>query len=135
MSRLNNDDMNKKDVPRTEVGEPNKEKLYSVISYIYILWIAGWLSCRDNPKVMFHVNQGAILSVFVFTSMLCIKFISNVLYFIAPVLLIMSSLLQIIWIFFSLGLAGIGVYNAVTDSEHKLPFIGNLFVIFKQQDK
>lgn len=44
----------------------NDEKAFSILSYIGILWLVGLLADKENPRVVFHVNQGIILSIFEF---------------------------------------------------------------------
>ena len=93
--------------------------------------MVGLLSDIQNPKVKFHVNQGIILSVLSFSSLIAISLLSNVLYYIAPILACVTALLQLLWIIFSLFFIIVGIKNAIKGKCEPLPFIGNLFNIIK----
>ena len=114
-----------------KISQRQKELLHCALSYIYILWLVGLLSDIQNPKVKFHVNQGIILSVLSFSSLIAISLLSNVLYYIAPILSCVTALLQLLWIIFSLFFIVVGVKNAVKGKCDPLPFIGNLFNVIK----
>lgn len=114
-----------------KISDQQKEILHCALSYVYILWLVGLLSDVQNPKVKFHVNQGIILSVLSFSTLIAISLMSNVLYYIAPILSCVTALLQLLWITFSLFFIIFGIKNAITGKCEPLPFIGNLFQTIK----
>lgn len=114
-----------------KISDHQKELLHCILSYVYILWLVGLLSDIQNPRVKFHVNQGIILSVVSFSSLIAISLLSNVLYYIAPILASVTALLQLLWIIFSLFFIIFGIKNAAKGKCDPLPFIGNLFRIIK----
>lgn len=114
-----------------KISDQQKELLHCILSYVYILWLVGLLSDIQNPKVKFHVNQGIILSVLSFSSLIAISLFSNVLYYIAPILASVTALLQLLWIIFSLFFIIVGIKNAILGKCEPLPFIGELFKIIK----
>lgn len=128
-------DLNKKTktykIQEFKISKSQKEILHCALSYIYILWLVGLLSDIQNPKVRFHVNQGIILSILSFSSLITISLLSNVLYYIAPILASVTALLQLLWIIFSLFFIIVGIKNAIKGKCVPLPFIGSLFVIIK----
>lgn len=106
-------------------------KLYCILSYVYILWMVGLLADNKNPKVRFHVNQGIILSIFFFSSLIVIQLLSAILFFIAPILTFFTAFLQIVWIILSTTFVAIGIRNAIKDQYEPLPFIGELFIVLR----
>ena len=109
----------------------DKTKLYCILSYVYILWLAGLLSERENKIIRFHVNQGIILSIFMFSSLFAINIISDILFFIAPILSCISALFQILWLIIFFSLSFIGIRNVIKNKAKPLPIIGNLFTVLK----
>ena len=109
----------------------SSQTLYCVLSYIYILWIVGWLTEKNNETVKFHVNQGIILSSVSFLSLIIINLLSNFLYSIAPILASISALLEVLWLLFFVIFTSVGIYNALKLNQKPLPIIGSLFNFLK----
>ena len=110
--------------------DQNKKKVYSLVSYVYILWLVGLLMDREDEDVKFHVNQGIILSIFVFSFLIILKILSSILFAIAPVLTFITSLLQIVLIILSIIFMTMGIINVIKGEKRPLPFIGELFNLF-----
>lgn len=108
-----------------------REKIYCILAYIYILWLVGLLSDKENRKVRFHVNQGIILSIVLFSSLIIINILSIILYSIAPILASLTAFLQLTWICASIAFISIGIINVLKDNMIPLPLIGNMFSILK----
>lgn len=108
-----------------------KQTIYCVLAYIYILWIVGLLAEKDNETVKFHVNQGIILSAISFFSLVIINVLSNFLYSIAPILASVSALLEILWLIFYVIFTFWGIKNAIKQENKPLPVIGSLFNFVK----
>lgn len=104
-----------------------KNKMYCLLSYIYIFWIVGLLSERKDPKVRFHVNQGIILSVVISLLWISLKVVCAVLLSISKVFAIITSLLNLLFLIMILTYISIGVYNVLKDQEEKLPLFGGMF--------
>lgn len=109
----------------------SNEKIYCILSYIYIFWLIGLLADKNNKTVLFHVNQGIILSTVSFFSLFIINILSNVLYSIAPILASLSAFLEVLWLLFVFVFVIIGIKNVLLNRQKSLPVIGNLFVVFK----
>lgn len=109
----------------------SNQKIYCILSYIYIFWIIGLLADKNNKTVLFHVNQGIVLSTISFFSLFIVNILSNVFYSIAPILASLSALLEILWLLFTFIFTAIGIKHALSNQQKPLPLIGNLFTVFK----
>ncbi len=117
-------------------------KLYSVLSYIWILWMIGLFADKNNPRVKFHVNQGIILTIFqvalclasaIFSTVMNALFIhgSALLSVAAPIGTMLSGLVSFLAISLGLIFMILGIIHAVQGKEEPLPIIGKLFTIVK----
>lgn len=110
----------------------NGERVYSMLAYIGVLWIAGLLAEKNNSKVRFHVNQGVLLTVvYVAVGMaasLLGTLFTAILWQVGSVISKMFSI--IIWVTYFLFVA-IGMRNVWKGEEAPLPFIGKLFTLIK----
>ena len=126
----------------TQYGTGDNTKVFSILSYISILWLVGLLADRYNPKVRYHVNQGIILTIFNIVVNIAISILKS---FITA---IFSGFFNGVFVFSPLGvtingllsLAGwglfiafmiIGIMHAAQGREEPLPVIGSLFQILK----
>lgn len=104
-------------------------RIFSMLSYIGVLWIAGLISERDDPTVRFHVNQGIIKTI-VFASLWFVIFvISKIFAAISPVLVAIVSLLWLVYFSIMFVYIVLGIINAKNEIHKPLPIIGNLFRI------
>lgn len=119
---------------------PNDEKAFSALSYIGILWLVGLFVDRENPNVIFHVNQGIILSIFEFALMFSVGVVKAIIQIVFGFALNGFGLFSWMGRFFGglLSLAGwclvvsyiiIGVVHALQGKKEPLPLIGNLFTV------
>lgn len=126
-----NQDENKFQEQEFKFSKISPQTLYCVLSYIYILWIIGFLADKNNKIVKFHVNQGIILSTVSLFSLIIINILSSCLYSIAPILASISAFLEVSWIIFYVVFTTVGIKNAVKQVQQPLPFIGSLFHFVK----
>ncbi len=91
-------------------------KLYSVLCYIWVLWIIGLVAAQDDPVVKHHINQG--LNLFI------IETIASILSFI-PILDIVGGLLYILCFI----LAILGIVSAAKGEDKPLPILSILTLI------
>ncbi|MFU0833189.1 MAG: DUF4870 domain-containing protein [Oscillospiraceae bacterium] len=119
---------------------PSDEKAISALSYIGILWLVGLFVDRENPNVIFHVNQGILLSIFEFALMFSIGVVKAIIQIVFGFALGGFGLFSWMGNLFGglLSLAGwclvvsyiiIGVVHAVQGKKEPLPLIGNLFTV------
>jgi uncharacterized membrane protein len=94
-------------------------RTYSILAYIGPLFLVGLLSDKDNPRVMFHVNQGLTL----FLASIAISVAVWILD-ILPIGTLIPALVSLAcWIAFA-ALAIMGIMNAYNGVEKELPVIG-----------
>lgn len=105
--------------------------LYCVLSYIGILWIIGLFAEKENEDVKFHVNQGIILTIFFFAVYIVLEILSSILYAIAPIFVIITSLFWIVYGITLIIFIAIGIINVKKDNKTPLPIIGAMFNILK----
>lgn len=126
----------------TRYGTGDNTKVFSILSYISILWLVGLLADRYNPKVRYHVNQGIILTIFNIAVNIVISiaksFITaifsgfyNGIFVVSPLGVTINGLLSLAaWGLF-VAFMIIGIMHAAQDREEPLPLIGTLFQILK----
>lgn len=118
----------------------NSVKIFSVLSYIGILWLVGLLVKpeKDDPKVRFHVGQGIVLTIFSVVVNIVFEIINKILVavfgvfgiFTAGIATIIISLLGLAVSATIIALMIIGIVNAVKEEQKPLPFIGG-FAFYK----
>lgn len=117
-------------------------KIFSILSYIGILWLVGLIADRGNPRVRFHVNQGIILTITqivlsfvqgIFTNIVNVIFVQNYTgaWTISPLGHAINGLVSLAVGLISLAFIIIGVIHAAQDREEPLPIIGTLFTILR----
>lgn len=99
-------------------------KLFSILSYITILWLVGLLAAPEDKTVKFHVNQGLIL----FILEIAVNIVGAILGFIPVIGWILSIIIYLANILF-LVLAILGIINAANGAEKELPFIGSFRIL------
>lgn len=118
----------------------NDEKAFSILSYIGILWLVGLLADRENQNVIFHVNQGIILSIFEFALTFSLgiakAMIEGVFGFIFGGINVLSwtgtaigGLLSFTGWCLIVSYVIIGVVHAAQGKREPLPLIGSLFTV------
>lgn len=112
-------------------GLPDNTKLFSVLAYIPFLWLIGLLADRKNPKVVFHVNQGIVLTICSAGLNIAVGILGSVLVFLLPILVVLTSLVTIVVSLVEVIFLVIGIINALNGVQKPLPFIGKLFVVVK----
>ncbi|MCD8310985.1 MAG: hypothetical protein LUD43_00555 [Firmicutes bacterium] len=114
----------------------DNSKLYSVLSYIGIGWLAGLLIKpeKNNPRVRFNVGQGIIVSIVTVALTIIATIISALLGIIvaltkSTVFLaiagVISALLNLFVIAVAVFYMVYGIINAARDKEKVLPIIGS----------
>ena len=117
----------------------DNSRIYSILSYIGILWLVGLIVDRGNPRVRFHVNQGIILQIAlsfaqgIFTNIVNVIFAQNYTgaWTISPLGHAINGLVSLAVGLINLAFIIIGVVHAAQDREEPLPIIGTLFTILK----
>jgi uncharacterized membrane protein len=104
-------------------------KLYSILSYIWILFIVGIIAAPNNEKVRFHANQGLVLFLAEMVLGFLVRTASAFGHFFN---------FNMFWYFDFLGFAIgvlmfvfmiIGIVNAANDDMKPLPIIGGIKIL------
>lgn len=105
--------------------DPVNVKLFCVLSYLGPFFVIGYFAYEhDEPKVHYHVRQGAVLFASVVAWVLIALLVSWALSFYPPAKEIISLLLAVGIVVAWFMLTAVGIANAVRGENKPLPFIG-----------
>lgn len=130
-------------------GSYEQTKVYQILAYFGILWIAGLLcGYKDDENVKFHVGQGIILSIVSFVALIVVAIVNQVIIFsifkqektllgyglgiyqVSETGLIISGILYLLVGVFELVMMIIGIKNVLDKNKKELPIIGK-FAFYK----
>ena len=97
--------------------------LFSILSYIGILWLIPLLVEKNDKVVRFHVNQGIVLFIFDIIGSIAVGILSAIFVFI-PVISFLGVVIASLFGILCFVLMIIGIVNAANKSEKPLPKIG-----------
>lgn len=100
--------------------------LFSILSYIGILWLIPLLVEKNDKVVRFHVNQGIVLFIFDIIGSIAVGILSAIFVFI-PVISFLGVVIAFGILCFVLMI--IGIVNAANKSEKPLPIIGKFQIL------
>ncbi len=114
--------------PSTSVTD--NTKLFSILSYVGILFLIGLIAAPQNNKVKFHVNQGCVLFIAEIVLGIAVGILGAILNFLPYSLdTLLSGLMSFAVYGGSLALAVMGIINASKGEEKQLPIIGKFTII------
>lgn len=121
---------------RPSPGQPSyasadHTKLFSILAYLPLLWLVGLLADRNNPKVMYHVNQGILFNIVAVVLNIVINIVSIILTAILPILVVITGLLELAVMAIDLMWFIMGIINVCNGVEKPLPVIGTIATIVK----
>ena len=102
--------------------------LFSILSYIGILWLIPLLVEKNDKVVRFHVNQGIVLFIFDIIGSIAVGILSAIFVFI-PVISFLGVVIASLFVILCFVLMIIGIVNAANKSEKPLPIIGKFQVL------
>lgn len=102
--------------------------LFSILSYIGILWLIPLLVEKNDKVVRFHVNQGIVLFIFDIIGSIAVGILSAIFVFI-PVISFLGVVIASLFGILCFILMIIGIVNAANKSEKPLPIIGKFQVL------
>ena len=102
--------------------------LFSILSYIGILWLIPLLVEKNDKVVRFHVNQGIVLFIFDIIGSIAVGILSAIFVFI-PVIIFLGVVIASLFGILCFVLMIIGIVNAANKSEKPLPIIGKFQVL------
>lgn len=101
--------------------------LFSILSYIGILWLIPLL-VEKNDKVVRFVNQGIVLFIFDIIGSIAVGILSDIFVFI-PVISFLGVVIASLFGILCFVLMIIGIVNAANKSEKPLPIIGKFQIL------
>jgi uncharacterized membrane protein len=104
-------------------ADVDKNKVFGILSYLWILWLVPLLAAKDSPFAKYHCNQGLVL----FLAWIATWVVNMVLVFIP----ILGWLIMFALIIGLLVLTIIGIINAANGVCKPLPLIGDRFTLIK----
>lgn len=102
--------------------------LFSILSYIGILWLIPLLVEKNDKVVRFHVNQGIVLFIFDIIGSIAVGILSTIFVFI-PVISFLGVVIASLFGILCFVLMIIGIVNAANKSEKPLPIIGKFQIL------
>lgn len=102
--------------------------LFSILSYIGILWLIPLLVEKNDKVVRFHVNQGIVLFIFDIIGSIAVGILSAIFVFI-PVISFLGVVIASLFGILCFVLMIIGIVNAANKSEKPLHIIGKFQVL------
>lgn len=102
--------------------------LFSILSYIGILWLIPLLVEKNDKVVRFHVNQGIVLFIFDIIGSIAVSILSAIFVFI-PVISFLVVVIASLFGILCFVLMIIGIVNAANKSEKPLPIIGKFQIL------
>lgn len=102
--------------------------LFSILSYIGILWLIPLLVEKNDKVVRFHINQGIVLFIFDIIGSIAVGILSAIFVFI-PVISFLGVVIASLFGILCFVLMIIGIVNAANKSEKPLPIIGKFQVL------
>lgn len=106
--------------------------LFSILSYIGILWLIPLLVEKNDKVVRFHVNQGIVLFIFdiigSIAGSIAVGILSAIFVFI-PVISFLGVVIASLFGILCFVLMIIGIVNAANKSEKPLPIIGKFQIL------
>lgn len=109
--------------------------LFSILSYIGILWLIPLLVEKNDKVVRFHVNQGIVLFIFDIIGSIAVGILSAIFVFIPvifvfiPVISFLGVVIASLFGILCFVLMIIGIVNAANKSEKPLPIIGKFQIL------
>ena len=100
--------------------------LFSILSYIGILWLIPLLVEKNDKVVRFHVNQGIVLFIFDIIGSIAVGILSAIFVFI-PVISFLGVVIASLFGILCFVLMIIGIVNAANKSEK--PIIGKFQIL------
>ena len=102
--------------------------LFSILSYIGILWLIPLLVEKNDKVVRFHVNQGIVLFIFDIIGSIAVGILSAI-FVLIPVISFLGVVIASLFGILCFVLMIIGIVNAANKSEKPLPIIGKFQVL------
>lgn len=113
-----------------DADDIEKNKVFGILAYIWILWLVPLLAAKESKFARFHTNEGLVLFLAWLVVWVGLGALSVPLALIPGVNLLLLALWPILGLGFLI-LAVIGVINAAQGKTNHLPIIGGRFTLIK----
>jgi uncharacterized membrane protein len=113
-----------------DADDAEKNKIFGVIAYLWILWVVSYVVAKDSPFAKYHANQGFTLFVLATAIWIVESILSEIFYMILPAG--GFGIISLIWGFVWLGvlaLVVLGIINAARGKCMPLPWIGGFKIL------
>ena len=113
-----------------DADDAEKNKIFGVIAYLWILWVVSYVVAKDSPFAKYHANQGFTLFVLSTAIWIVESILSEIFYMILPAG--GFGIISLIWGFVWLGVLGLvvlGIINAARGKCVPLPWIGGFKIL------
>ena len=104
--------------------DAEKNKVVSLLSYIWILWLVPFLAAKDSKLAKFHANQGLLLFI-IETALGIVNAILGGIPVLGVIIGIICGVAGIVCLVYAI----LGIVNAVQGKAKEIPFIGNITLI------
>lgn len=102
--------------------------LFSILSYLGILWLIPLLVEKNDKIVRFHVNQGIVLCIFDVIGSIAIGILSAI-FVLIPVISFLAIIISSLFGILCFVLMIVGIINVANKSEKPLPIIGKIQIL------
>ncbi len=105
-----------------------KNKVISIFSYIWILFLVPMLAAKDSKFARFHANQGLVLFIIEIAIVVLQQICSAVF---GPIVMLGALVSIVFWLadIATLALTIIGIINVVQGKAKQLPVIGKINIL------
>lgn len=115
---------------RFEQQDVDNNKIFGILAYIGILFLVPLLAAKDSAYARFHANQGIVLFIAEAVVGIAAGIVTAILSIAIPIVgVILGSLITGVVSLVSLVFMILGIVNACSGEEKKLPLIGNIQIL------
>ncbi len=115
-----------------DAADVEKNKVFALLSYIFILWLVPLLAAKDSPFAKYHANQGIMLTIVGFVGGVGLWIVFFIVAHI-PILGFCGGcagcVVQVLFSLAILALAIVGILNAVNGKMKPLPLFPAITLI------
>jgi uncharacterized membrane protein len=113
-------------------GEPadvEKNKVFSILAYIGILFLVPLIAAKDSPFARYHTNQGLVLFLAWLVLSIGVYIVSMIFYIIPGLGYVLAQILNLAVLGAGLALMIMGIMAAAKGEMKPLPIIGNITIL------
>lgn len=104
-----------------DAADIEQNKVYALLSYIFILWLVPLLAAPRSEFARYHANQGLVLFIVNTVTFVFFRILG-----IIPIIRIVTDLIGVLVGLLCLALMILGIVNAANGTAKELPLIGSI---------